>query len=351
MKKTFLFFLLGIIVITSCNEKKPEIISIKETDSVASSSVDFTIVFASCNDQDREQPLWNPILENEPDLFIWGGDNIYADTSDMLKMESDYRKQRFNPDYAKLVQSTKVIGTWDDHDYGLNDAGVEWEHKEGAKELFLDFLDFPFDDPLRAQKGTYYSRKYTTSKGAIKVILLDTRYFRDSLRKSRKEGWRYEAWGLNEGGTVLGKAQWNWLENELKDESAQYTLIVSSIQFLADEHGWEKWGNHPSEVNKMYETFKKAKSKNILIVSGDRHLAEFSINKEAELPYDLVDFTTSGLTHTYPDSPDTPNRHRVGRVIKDLNFGVLQFNIEGQKVHFEVRGVDNEILEKLDVQY
>jgi alkaline phosphatase D len=349
MKRILLFFLL--IIITSCNEKKSEIESTKETDSAVPLSADFTIVFASCNDQDREQPLWNPILENKPDLFIWGGDNIYADTSDMIKMESDYNKVRSNPDYAKLRQSTTVIGTWDDHDYGLNDAGVEWKHKENAQALFLDFLDFPDDDPLRVQKGIYYSRKYTTRKGGIKVILLDTRYFRDSLRKSKKEGWRYDAWNRNGGGTVLGEAQWNWLENELKDESAQFNIIVSSIQFLADEHGWEKWGNHPSQMKKMYETLKKAKSKNILIVSGDRHLAEFSVNKEAELPYDLVDFTTSGLTHTYPDSPDIPNRYRVGRVVKDLNFGVLQFDLEGEKVHLEIRGINNEILEDLDVQY
>jgi alkaline phosphatase D len=349
MKRLLLFFLL--IIITSCNEKKSESKSNTQTDSAVPLSVDFTIVFASCNDQDREQPLWRPILENKPDLFVWGGDNIYADTSDMLKMESDYNKVRSNPEYTKLRQSTPVIGTWDDHDYGLNDAGAEWEHKEVAQALFLDFLDFPDDDPLRIQKGIYYSRKYATRKGAIKVILLDTRYFRDSLRKSKKDDWRYEAWNKNEGGTVLGDTQWNWLENELKDESAQYNIIVSSIQFLADEHGWEKWGNHPTEVKKMYKALKEAKSKNILIVSGDRHLAEFSINKKAELQYDLVDFTTSGLTHTYPNSRDAPNRYRVGRVVKDLNFGVLQFDLEAEKVHLEVRGINNKILEELDVQY
>ena len=349
MKRLPLFLLLTIII--SCNSKKSESKSTVEAGSAIAKTADFTIVFANCNDQERDQPLWKPILENEPDLFIWGGDNIYADTSDMLKMESDYNKVRSNPDYTKLTQSATVIGTWDDHDYGLNDAGVEWEHKEDAQELFLDFLDFPDDDPLRVQKGVYYSRRYTTEKGIIKVILLDTRYFRDSLRKSKKKGWRYEPWNANEGGTVLGETQWSWLENELKDESTEFNIIVSSIQFLADEHGWEKWGNHPSEVAKMYETLKNAKSKNILFVSGDRHLAEFSVNKEAELPYELVDFTTSGLTHTYPESPDTPNRYRVGRLVKDLNFGVMQFDLEDHKVHMIVRGINNEILEDLDVQY
>ena len=350
MKRLPLIFLL-LILIASCKEKKSESKSQVQKDTAAPLSDDFTIVFASCNDQNREQPLWLPILENKPDLFIWGGDNIYSDTADMEKMASDYNKQRSNPDYTKLRESTTVIGTWDDHDYGLNDAGVEWEQKENAQRLFLDFLDFPEDDPLRFQKGIYYSRKYSTDKGAVKVILLDTRYYRDSLRKSKKKNRRYDAWNENEGGTVLGDIQWDWLEKELQDESAAFTVIVSSIQFLADEHGWEKWGNHPSEVKKMYKTLKKAKSKNILFVSGDRHLAEFSVTNVPELPYDLVDFTTSGLTHTFPDSPKEPNRFRVGKVVKGLNFGVLHFDLEVEKASMEVRGVNNELLEVLEVQY
>lgn len=349
MYKAGLFLLL--ITAIACKSKISENLVENELKEEMAGSNDFTIVFASCNDQNREQPLWLPILENKPDLFIWGGDNIYADTANMSKMGADYQKVLANPDYKKLVESVTIIGTWDDHDYGLNDGGVEWKKKEDAQELFLDFLDFPDDDPLRVQQGIYYSRKYNTDKGSIKVILLDTRYFRDSLRKSDRKDWRYEPWGDDQGGTILGEAQWKWLETELQDESAQFNIIVSSIQFLADEHGWEKWGNYPSEVEKMYQTLKMAKSSNILLLSGDRHLAEFSVDADSGLPYDLVDFTSSGLTHTYPESPDTPNRYRKGKLIKDLNFGVLNFDFDNQKIRFEVKGLQNKLLEVLEVHY
>ena len=312
---------------------------------------DFTLVFASCNDQNREQPLWKPILENRPNLFVWGGDNIYADTDDMTKMQSDYNKVHENLDYAKLLKSTTVIGTWDDHDYGKNDAGKEWEQKVAAKQLFWDFLKFPKDDPLRDQEGVYYSRKYGTSEGSVKVILLDTRTFRDSLRKSDIEGRRFEPWETGEWRTVLGKKQWKWLEEELEDTNSDFNVIVSSIQFLADEHGWEKWGNFPSEVQKMKNILRDAKAKNILFVSGDRHLAEFSVTEMEGLSYKLIDFTTSGLTHTYPDSPDDPNRYRVGKLVKDLNFGVLRFNFKNKKLTMEIRGEDNLLLDKLEQQY
>mgnify|MGYP001828666436 FL=1 len=49
-----------------------------------------TVVFASCNDQERDQPLWEPILNEEADVFIWGGDNIYADTDQIETMQKAY---------------------------------------------------------------------------------------------------------------------------------------------------------------------------------------------------------------------------------------------------------------------
>ena len=312
---------------------------------------EFTIVFASCNDQDREQPLWGPILMSAPDLFIWGGDNIYADTDDMAKMKADYDKLLSNQFYEKLVSSVPVIGTWDDHDYGKNDAGREWEMKEESQQLFLDFLKFPRGDTLRTQEGIYYSRRYDAPEGSLKIILLDTRYFRDPLKKSEKKGWRYDPWDNGTDFTILGEKQWKWFEKELEDDSSTFTIIISSIQFLNDEHGYEKWGNFPSEVNRMYAVLSEAKAKNIMILSGDRHMAEFSLHKFDGLPYDLVDFTTSGLTHTYPDSPPSPNRFRVGKEIKDLNFGVLHFDFTNKKVHMEIRGEDNVLLEELELQY
>ncbi|RMA58589.1 alkaline phosphatase D family protein [Ulvibacter antarcticus] len=312
---------------------------------------DFTIVFASCNDQNRDQPLWKPILETKPNLFIWGGDNIYADTADMQKMKADYDKVWANPEYKTLAASVPIIGTWDDHDYGKNDAGSEWEHKKEAQRLFLDFLKTPENDPLRTQEGIYYTKIYNTKKGRLKIILLDTRTFRDSLRKSKNPDWRFEAWDDGKSRTVLGTTQWKWLQKELEDETSDFNIIVSSIQFLADEHGWEKWANFPSEVKKMQTTLENAKAKNIIFLSGDRHLAEFSVNTETKLTYPLVDFTTSGLTHTWPENPDGPNRYRKGELIKDLNFGIIKIDFLNKKVLMEIRGLNNQLREYYFQQY
>ncbi len=347
-----IIFFLVLLLIFSCkptttSKYLPEVI---EEDSIEE-QIDFTMVFASCNDQNMKQPLWKPILETAPDVFIWGGDNIYADTDDMDIMKAEYDKIKTHLDYMKLSKTSKIIGTWDDHDYGKNDAGAEWEAKAEAQKLFLDFLEVPKEDIRRSREGVYHSETFSTPKGSIKVILLDTRYFRDPLKEVSIEGVRYQAWEKGEGGTQLGEAQWDWLEKELEEDTATFTVIVSSIQFLADEHGWEKWGNFPDEVEKMWQTLKNAKAKNIFILSGDRHLAEFSVAKVGGLSYPLVEFTASGMTKTYPETPVDPNRYRKGEQIKQLNFGWIGFDFANKKVSMEIRGENNRIIESLEQAY
>jgi len=350
MKNILSIFL--VILLFSCKEstsEKQEIANNPETKEVIQSKL--TMVFASCNHQYMEQPLWNAIIETQPDVFIWGGDNIYADTKDMNTMAAQYHQIKTRPEYVELASKTKIIGTWDDHDYGKNDAGVEWEAKAEAQQLFLDFMEVPKDDPRRTREGIYHSETFSTPEGSVKVILLDTRYFRDAIKKSDKEGERYQPWEKGEGGTVLGEVQWNWLQKELDDEKPRFTMIVSSIQFIADEHHWEQWGNFPDEVEKMNQMLANAKSKNIFMVSGDRHLAEFSVKDIEGLAYPLIDFTTSGMTKTYPDTPQDPNKYRKGKQIQQLNFGLLTFDFKNNKVLMEIRGEGNTVLGTLEQEY
>lgn len=307
-------------------------------------SADFTIAFGSCNKQNLPQPLWEPIISNNPDVFIWGGDNIYADTEDMNKMEQDYKIQKSNPGYQKLSSSTPVLGTWDDHDYGKNDAGAHWEYKEESQQEFLDFLDVPQNDERRQREGVYHSQLFKQEDGSVNVILLDTRYFRSDLMKSQEKGKRYDA---NRKGTVLGEAQWKWLEGELKNSKADFNVIVSSIQFLSAEHGFETWGNFPEEMERLIGLISSSAAENIVLLSGDRHISEFSKTEIPSLKYPLIDFTSSGLTHTYTSFSGEPNQYRVGEVVSDLSFGLLFFDFREKKITMQMRGVGNRLQQEL----
>lgn len=302
------------------------------------------IAFGSCSKQDSAQ-IWKAVVSQRPQLWIWLGDNIYADTHDPKVMRSYYDKQKNNPDYLSLLKTCPVIGIWDDHDYGQNDGGKYYSRKNESKEELLRFLDVPANDPVRNHEGVYSSHTYGNGRQKIKIILLDTRAFRDTLIKSTIKGRKYE---VNPDGDILGEEQWKWLEKELTNSDAAIHLIGSGVQFISNEHTNEKWGNFPKSRQRMLSLLAKLKPSHPIILSGDRHMAEFSRLNVDGLPYPLFDFTSSGLTHTWAYKTLTePNEHRVGKMIIAKNFGMLLIDWSDKEptVTMEIHGPTGEILE------
>lgn len=337
------FLLLFLILIFGCK-------TAVNTSTDLQKEASFTLAFGSCNKHDLQNHLWDDILESQPDVWIWGGDNIYADTDDVTVIASMYDAQRKVSGYEKLRSEVPVIGTWDDHDYGLNDGGVEWEIKKASQQAFLNFLDVPIDDPLRAQEGIYAAHEYSLPQGQLKIITLDTRYFRTALTEDPSGQKRYVPNSSTEG-TILGEAQWKWLENELGNSTAEFNILVSSIQFLSDQHGFECWGNFPGEVARMKKLLVDSNAKGIIMLSGDRHISEFSSTKLEGLPFPLVDFTSSGLTHVYSNYSGEPNPYRNGEVISQLSFGILKLNFVSRKAHFRIMGDEGKVLAEFEQQY
>jgi len=329
------------IVLLGCKTTNPATISKQP-------KPDFKIAFGSCNKSELENLLWDDVLAEKPDLWIWGGDNIYADTDDMTLMDSMYDAQNEVVGYNELKKAVPVIGTWDDHDYGLNDGGEEFHAKKESQQVFLDFMNVPEDSPRRSRDGVYNSHLYELSNGSIKVIILDTRFFRTKLTPDTETEKRIKPNDYGDG-TLLGSKQWQWLETELKNSKADFNIIVSSIQFLSNEHGFECWGNFPHEVDKLKTLMAGSGAKGIVILSGDRHISEFSKTAVEGLPYPLVDFTSSGLTHAYSKFKGEPNPYRVGEVVSTESFGTLEFNFETKKITFKMKsdkGEEKGVLEQ-----
>ncbi|MGB3152750.1 MAG: alkaline phosphatase D family protein [Maribacter sp.] len=312
--------------------------------------VDLTLAFGSCNKTSLPNLLWDDVLNTKPDVWVWGGDIIYADTDRMPKLKKMYAEQDTVKGYKALKEHVEVIGSWDDHDYGLNDGGVEFKTKKESQQQFLDFMDVPMDSPRRAQEGIYTAHEYKIKEGLIKVLVLDTRYFRTSLTADTETKKRNKPNNYGDG-TVLGEAQWNWLESELKNSNADFNVIVSSIQVLSNEHGFECWGNFPHEVDKLQALIAESRAKGVLILSGDRHISEFSRTAVEEMNYPLIDFTSSGLTHAYRDFKGEENPFRVGEVVNTESFGLVEFNLKNKSVFMRMIGNNGKLLGSLQQSY
>ena len=311
---------------------------------------EMVITFGSCNKQYEKNTLWPEVLKHHPTAWLWGGDVIYSDTEDMAEKAEDYQEQLNQKAYKALLENTTVIGTWDDHDYGLNDGGKEYRKKAESQDLFLDFLGISKEDSRRDQQGVYHSETFTNKKGSVKVLLLDTRYFRTALKKSNQKGRRYDP-NPDENATILGQAQWTWLENELTNSTADFNLILSSIQILSAEHGFESWGNFPKERQKLFDLIGESNAQGVILLSGDRHISEFSKKEIPELGYPLIEFTSSGLTHSYDSFSGEPNNLRFGKVVSDVSFGLLRFDFNQKAVTFEMRGKKNKLQQRIRQEY
>jgi alkaline phosphatase D len=296
----------------------------------------FTVAFGSCNRQNAEQPMWDFIAQNNPDLWVWLGDNIYGDSDDMSVIKAKYDLQLANKGYQKLIANTKVIGTWDDHDFGRNDAGKEYPFKKETQQLALDFFNVPKISPLREIEGLYSANTYQIGTKKVKFILLDGRYHRDSLNKADKANIP------NEAGDILGKKQRKWLAKELKSNADLY-VIGSGIQILSEEHPYEKWANFPKAKKRLLGLLQKNKVKGAILLSGDRHIGEFSKIELKGLKFPLYDVTSSGLTHSASNNTGEPNSLRVGPLVNQKHYGLLLFKEKDQKLEVEIqlKGLEN----------
>jgi alkaline phosphatase D len=277
--------------------------------------------FGSCNDLQKPQLLWEAIGARNPTAFIWLGDIVYADTQDMSRTRKLYDELKAYPAYAALAARTRVIGTWDDHDYGGDDLGKEYPMRTESQQALLDFLDEPLDSPRRRQTGVYTSVDFGADPYRVRVILLDTRYHRDRPGPA---------------GDILGEEQWAWLRAQLAGSTAAVHILASSTQVVPEQHGFEKWSNFPSARAKLLALIDELSPRNLIVISGDRHFAELSKLERGPGKPPLYDLTSSSMARPWSKAPQEQNRYRVGGVVWDVNFGEVEIDWAAAELHLKV---------------
>jgi alkaline phosphatase D len=281
------------------------------------------IGFGSCINT-QAHPMLDRTLALPFELFILLGDNIYADTTNAAVMARKYRVRKESAFFQALRKKAPLLATWDDHDFGGNDAGSNYVMRVESQKLFLDFMDEPDDSPRRKREGVYDSYVFGPANRRVQFILLDTRYFRSTLatgeNNAMPSGGKYIP-HPDPNVTMLGETQWKWLEEQLR-VPADLRIIGSSIQFISEFSGAEAWANMPREKQRMLELLKKTKANGVLFISGDRHWAELSrLDRDGDYP--LYDLTSSALTEEHKRGTPTPNRFRDGPTFHDTNVGLI----------------------------
>ena len=160
-------------------------------------------------------------------------------------------------------------------------------------------------------------------------------------------GGRYEP-TADRSKTVLGEEQWAWFEERLR-EPAELRVVVSSIQLIAEDHGWESWSNFPHERERFFALLAETRAEGVVVVSGDRHAAEISVlepaNDGRDPGYRLYDVTSSSMNRprnwTFEE-----NRHREGDMYAPENFGTIEVDWEREdpEVRLSIRDVEGRVV-------
>lgn len=289
----------------------------------------FRLAFGSCARRARYpvQPIWRAIETARPDMFIWAGDAIYADSLDPEVLAEEYRRQRDLPEIRRFMASTPQFCIWDDHDYGLNDQDRRHPGKVEALAMFNRYWPNP-STGLPDMRGAFFR----WSRGGVDFFFLDVRYHRDPNEEPD-----------HPGKTMLGVVQRRWLLDGLKASTATFKVLISGSGWNDGKvEGADSWSSFTHERDTILDQIMADGVTGVVLLSGDTHFGEMNCLPWSERGgYDLYEFVSSPLAQ------DTVDLYLTGRPVMrvrqafsaDVNFGVVDFDLTSADpvIRFELR--------------
>lgn len=311
------------------------------------------IAFGSCSkiSQHGGAPIYDAVADENPDFFIFGGDNIYFIVGDgssrhfgttgpvgdwdlYESMVARHLRTRIHPDLQRLHRSVPAYATWDDHDYGPNNADSTFPLKEEATRAFTAMWANPAygtpDTP-----GIFSSFRH----GPVEVFLMDDRTHKYSHANHRDV--------TREAGTIWGDEQVSWLLAGLKSSTAPVKVIANGTQVISlDEGGEGHYQEAQDEQKKVMEFLAREKIGGLVFLTGDRHYSE-AMQLEQPDGTLIVEFTSSPLQQGGKVAANKRQHPNQLWSMRGNSYGLVTVEIpkEGAgTVRFEARDESNQLV-------
>lgn len=126
-------------------------------------------------------------------------------------------------------------------------------------------------------------------------------------------------------------------------------LLVSSIQVIAEGHGWEAWRTLPAERERLYQTLRRTHARDVIVLSGDRHRAGIYRHDDA-LGYPLYELTSSSLNLPIASAVEEPGPYRLGPTYRPENYGALEIDWPSRRVVLEIKDLNGEMVLRQNVE-
>ncbi|MDX9730455.1 MAG: alkaline phosphatase D family protein [Bdellovibrionales bacterium] len=288
---------------------------------------------------EKSADIWKSVIDAKPDLMLLLGDNSYADVVDgkyvgpagESVLWGRYAETFEALEYFRARHLIPTLAIWDDHDFGVQDGGVDHPYKDEAKRVFLSYFpqspasttgaDIP---ELQAGPGT--SSRFDAF--GYRFLLLDNRYFR-TAKDAKPE-------------SHFGSEQEKWIIRNLK-QTHNPAWLIAGDQWFGAYHRFESYeGTHPASFKRFMGELKKT-GRTMLFMSGDRHLSEVMKIEKDILGYETYEFTSSAIhARMYPSFWERhPNKRHVMGVDLKQNFKIFDLSAARNPLKIEGAAIGN----------
>ncbi len=311
-----------------------------ETKTLAQNPDSVKLAVVSC--ANWEWGFFNPYekisLRPEVDVVVHLGDFIYeyatgkyGDTTigriNIPKHEivtiKDYRlrysQYRLDKGLHDVSLKHPMIAIWDDHEIANNsyaegaqnhqaNEGDYLKRKAVARQAYYEWI------PIRESENHY--RNFSFGNLAD-LIMLDERLAGREKPVEDKNDPSLQS----ETRSMLGKTQFDWFENQLKNSKATWKIIGNQVIFsdmmLAPIHpllptNFDSWDGYPAEKRKLKDYILQNKIHDIVFITGDAH-SSWAIEAATDVKKNYSPFAIELVT-TSISSANGDERHPVDTV-------------------------------------
>jgi alkaline phosphatase D len=237
---------------------------------------------ASCMSDDFpdvQRDMWRAMQAQQPDVIFVLGDAAYLDPQNKPPTEESLWRRhvisRSKMDVFLWKTLRPVISVWDDHDYGMNNAGHDFPLKQASAGMF------------RALFGSGEAEGYEAGPGESKLLtLFGQRFFLMDCRSWRKAGEAH--WGSE---------QEEWLLDRI-GSGAEPAYLMNGSQYYGAYHGYDSFEKeHPRQLKRLMEALSDVEAP-VVLCSGDVHFSELMRIGPEEMGYETYELTSSSI-HSY----------------------------------------------------
>lgn len=237
-----------------------------------------TAAFTSCANT-TSNPVWERMGLLAVDQVFMMGDTPYIDSSDLAVIRQKHRDFLNTPALAALGRNTSCVGTWDDHDFGVNNGnGLSFmAGKSNTRQAFVEYRAHArFGN---GSEGVYHN----IDLGVMEVFLLDPRWFSETAPSPVDPTQK----------TCFGSDQWQWLLGALKASRAPFkVLAIGEIWQDKKNSETDDLFTYWHERDALLDFVRDQRIPGVVLLGGDIHVSRY-LRHPQRAGYDLHDFVTS----------------------------------------------------------